>query len=305
MLKEMLIVLGILFVVSGGLITFYYTNLKAEQEQLIIQTNEVESMEVKTQLSMFMDSMRFDKNNLSYSFVECNEKMKDRMKKAFRIVSNETGVLYFYESENPEILIYCSEQTKEQRNTTYVAGEGGPNKVILSDLYSLIIDGKIYLHEMKRESCEYPIVEIHELLHVFGFDHINNKSKVLYPYINCQQRITEDIISELQRIYSEKPLADINLKNLSATTHGTYLDFEITVQNRGLIKAENIILEISANNKTVETLEIENLTPGISQTIKAKNLFVKSLNIKQVKFKVNTSTEEYFQNNNQLVAITN
>lgn len=306
MLKGVIIVLWILLLISGGMMSYYYLNLKAEEKQLIIQTNEAENTNIKSRLSMFMDDMRFDTNNISYAFSECSEDAKTRMKAALQIIANETQIISFYENENPKIMVYCSDQIGEQRNNTFVAGEGGPNKVILSELYPLIVDGKVYLNKQeKRDICEYPVVEIHEVLHVFGFDHISNKSKVLYPYVSCSQRITSDITSELVRIYSEKAKADLTLKNLSAKTHGTYLDFEITIQNRGLIEAKNITLTITGNEKSIEEVQIENLEPGISQTIKAKNVFTKSMDIKQVTFKVTTNTEEYFYENNQLTAITN
>lgn len=305
MLKGVLIVLWILLLISGGMMTYYYLNLKAEEKQLIIQTNEAESANIKSKLSMFMNDMRFDTSNISYTFIDCKEDAKERMRNAFQIVTNETGILHFYENGEPKIVIYCSDQLGEERNNTFVAGEGGPNKVILSDLYPLIVDGKVYLNKQEeRDRCEYPVVEIHELMHVFGFDHISNKSKILYPYVSCSQRITPDITSELIRIYSEKAKADLTLKNLSAKTHGTYLDFEITIQNRGLIEGKNISLAISGNKNLIEAVQIENLEPGISQTIKAKNVFTKSLDIKQVTFKVTTDTEEYFYENNQLTAVT-
>lgn len=306
MFKGILVVLWILLLVSGGMMAFYYLNLKAEEKQLIIQTNEAESANIKSKLSMFMSDMRFDTSNISYTFIDCKEEVKERMKKAFEIITNETGIIHFYENSEPKISIYCSDQVGEQRNNTFVAGEGGPNKVILSDLYPLIIDGKIYLNkQQERDKCDYPVVEIHELLHVFGFDHISNKLKVLYPYVSCSQRITQDITSELIRIYTEEAKADLTLKNLSAKTHGTYLDFEITIQNRGLIGTNNVSLTILGNEKLIEQVPIENLEPGISQTIKAKNLFTKSLDIKQITFKVTTNSEEYFYENNQLTAITN
>ncbi len=305
MLKSVIIVLWILLLISGGMMTFYYVNLKAEEKQLIIQTNEAENTNIKSRLSMFMNDMRFDTRNISYAFSECPEEAKERMRNAFGIITNETQIIYFYENENPKITIYCSDHLGEQRNNTFVAGEGGPNKVILSELYPLIVDGKVYLNKQReKDVCAYPVVEIHELLHVFGFDHISNKSKVLYPYVSCSQRITSDITSELIRIYSETAKADLTLKNLSAKTHGTYLDFEITIQNRGLIETKNVTLKITGNEKLIEEVQIENLEPGISQTIKAKNLFTKSMDIKQVTFKVNTNTEEYFYENNQLTAIT-
>ena len=39
--------------------------------------------------------------------------------------------------------------------------------------FKTIEKGKIAL--FKESKCEYPVVELHEISHVFGFDHIDNK----------------------------------------------------------------------------------------------------------------------------------
>jgi hypothetical protein len=228
------------------------------------------------------------------------------MKRVFQIISEETQTVYFYESALPKIVIYCSEQKGEERESSYVAGEGGPNKVILLDLYPLIVDGKIYLYSQeKKNNCEYPVVEIHELMHVFGFDHINKTNEVLYPYVNCEQRLTEDIVNELKRIYTEKPKADLILKNLSVMTHEMYLDFNLTILNRGLIVSQNVSLLITSPEKTVYTSPIEDLQPGISQTINVKNILIKSISLNQLTFKTTTNSEEYFYENNEATATSN
>ncbi len=280
--------------------------LKTEDKSFLIETNEETIVNVSTQLSMFRNNMRFDTNNISYSFVECDETNTNRMKRVFQIISEETQTVYFYESALPKIVIYCSEQKGEERESSYVAGEGGPNKVILLDLYPLIVDGKIYLYSQeKKNNCEYPVVEIHELMHVFGFDHINKTNEVLYPYVNCEQRLTEDIVNELKRIYTEKPKADLILKNLSVMTHEMYLDFNLTILNRGLIVSQNVSLLITSPEKTVYTSPIEDLQPGISQTINVKNILIKSISLNQLTFKTTTNSEEYFYENNEATATSN
>jgi len=297
------IIIILLLVSSAFLFWTYYNQLPSEQRQFLVSSNEELNVNATNQLSMFMENMRFDTNNISYSFAECNKKSQDKMKQAFQIVSNDTGNIYFYESQSAKIIIYCSQQKGEQRNTTFVAGEGGPNKVILLDLYPLIVDGKIYLYKQENEeNCEYPVVELHELMHVFGFDHINKTNEILYPYVNCEQRITPDIINELKSLYAEKPKVDLTLQNLSAIMHGKYLNFNVTILNRGLISTTNVSLKVSSAEKTIETIEIDDLSPGISQIITVKNILVKTNNQDNITFKVTTNEEEYFYENNQLTA---
>jgi len=306
MSKIILWIILLLVIVSGFFFIATYGNLKIEEKQFFTQTNNEQYINATNQLSMFLPNMRFDTNSISYSFIECDRNSQDRMKLAFQIISDETKDIIFYENQFPKIAIYCAQQKDEQRNTTYVAGEGGPNKVIISDLYPLIVDGKIYLYkQVNKKNCEYPIVELHELMHVFGFDHINKTNEILYPYVNCDQRITSDIIDELKRLYSEKPKADLTLQNLSALMHGSYLDFNITILNRGLISTTNISLLISGPSSPIETLKVDSLSPGVSQIITVKNILVKSNNQNPLTFKVTTKEEEYFYENNQLTTSNN
>jgi len=275
-------------------------------KQFFIETNGELNINATNQLSMFMPNMRFNSNNISYSFVECSDYSQTRMKQAFQIISNETNNIYFYENRLAQIIIYCSQQREEKRNSTFVAGEGGPDNLINLSLYPLINSGKIYLYEQKNnKDCSYPIVELHELMHVFGFDHINDSSKILYPYISCKQRITPDITTELNKIYSKEPKADLTLQNLSANTHGNYLDFNITILNRGLISSINVSLDILNGEKIIDSITIEDLSPGISQIMTVKNIVIKTNNLNQIKFKVTSDSEEYFYENNQLTATVN
>lgn len=155
MSKVTLFILLALILVSGFIFMNTNGKLKTEDKSFLIETNEETIVNVSTQLSMFRNNMRFDTNNISYSFVECDETNTNRMKRVFQIISEETQTVYFYESALPKIVIYCSEQKGEERESSYVAGEGGPNKVILLDLYPLIVDGKIYLYSQeKKNNCE-------------------------------------------------------------------------------------------------------------------------------------------------------
>ena len=284
----------------------YYNQLPGEAKQFFVKNNEELNVNATNHLSMFMDNMRFDTSSISYSFVDCDKDAQDRMKKAFQIVSDETKEIIFYESQSAKIIIYCSEKKGEERNSTFVAGEGGPDNLVNLSLYPLIGSGKIYLYgQTDKPYCDYPIVELHELMHVFGFDHINKTNEILYPYVKCDQRMTSDIVDELKRLDSIKPKADLTLQNLSVNLRGNYLDFNITILNRGLISARNISLEIAGTERVIETVPIGELSPGISQTITARNILLKTNNRNQISFKVSTTTEEYFTENNQLMATSN
>lgn len=274
------------------------------REFFIIQPDNTIPENTSKSLVMFMPNMRFATNNISYSFSDCDQTKEDRILNALQIVTNQTGVIYFYESDSPPmIIVYCSEQKGEQRNNSFVAGEGGPNKVIELDLYPLIIDGKIYLYDSKTpDKCSYPVVELHELMHVFGFDHLADQSTILYPYVDCNQRLTSNIVDELKRLYSVKAESDIQVKNLNVTTSGRYLNFEIIVSSKGLIKAENVNLEIYDTKGKIGNYSLGNIDTGVSQSLTIKNMPLPLRQVTDLTFKITTTTPEYFYNNNEATA---
>jgi hypothetical protein len=299
-----LIILLLIFSLSFLGYGIYKKVPQGTREFFILQPEATIPENTSKELVMFMPNMRFATNNISYSFSECDSATKNQTLKAFEIVSQKTQSIYFYESQNsPMISIYCSEQKGEQRNNSFVAGEGGPNKVIESDLYPLIIDGKIYIYDSRsKDKCEYQIVELHELMHVFGFDHLANKSTILYPYVDCEQRLTDDIVSELKRLYSVEAKSDIKIKNLSATTSGRYLNFEIVVSSRGLIKADNVNVEILDTTGKIGNFSLGNIDTGVSQSMKIENMMLPLRQITDITFKISTTTPEYFYDNNEATA---
>lgn len=288
-----------------------YQNMPGELMDLeIVLPKDNSSLEnVSEKLEMFYPNMRFASNSLSFGFAgECTPNKKERVYEAFEIISNETKILSFKETlDNPIITIFCSEVEKETTENTYVAGEGGPEKLLNSTLYPLIGGGRVYLYGTKGGSdCEYPVVEIHELMHVFGFNHITNKSSILYPYLDCDQRFDAEIISELIRLYSIEPKAELKIKNATASKSGIYLNFNIEIENIGLIDAKNSVLEIQTNeNSIIDEFELDDIEPGTTQTLKVQNLKLPSRNTNEIVIEIKTSTEEFYIDNNFLEAKLN
>lgn len=290
----------IVIILSSGYIYHNFFKEEPEMLEVLVDLSKNPEISMTNELSMFKPLMRFDTDEISYSFDDCEEIKKKRMKNAFDILSKETGAFIFYENDyDPMITIYCKDPKEEKRDTIFVAGEGGPNRILPLDLYPQIIGGSIYLYRGENtKECEYPVIELHELLHVFGFEHINDTKKVLYPYLDCNQRLTEDIISEIKKLYSEKAKADIFIEDLETFTDKKYLDFSITVTNRGLLIAENTTLRISSQESEIYSYSLGTVSPGVSQRISTKNVPIKPKNAKQLTFKITTNTEEYFSDNN-------
>jgi hypothetical protein len=251
--------------------------------------------------------MRFAQKDLDYFFSpECSDQKKNRIIEALNIISTKTEILKFTEttSENADIDIICSDSQKQVKPNQFIAGEGGPDEFLNLSLYPLIVSGEVLLYDtLYKNKCDTPLVELHELLHVFGFDHINNKSSVLYPYYSCNQQLDDLIVSELRRLYSIPAKAELHFTNASASKNGKYLDFTIPIENRGLIEAKNVIILVSSENKKITQFEMNNISPGSTKSIIIQNQLLPSKSTSEVEFKITTETPEYFLEDNQITAI--
>ncbi len=284
---------------------FVYLNLPGEVRPLsVTDYNMLDDVEgVSSEVKQFVPNMRFNHNQLTYSIDEnCEIQKQQRMKQAFDILESETQhISFFPQQENPDIIIACSKEAMQKSAHTFIAGEGGPSKFLNLSLYPLILEGQILLYEdLYDVECEKPVVEIHELLHVFGFDHIDDKSSVLYPYFSCDQELNQDIIDSINTLYSIQPKAELFFQNITATKSGRYLNFEAVVENQGLIPAENIELIILEKDKEVKTFDMKELKMGSYQKLEVENLRLNSRSSEEVEFKITSSTSEFDLENNKI-----
>lgn len=259
----------------------------------------VNSTEATATLTQFLPNMRFNHSDITYNFESaCSSDRMQRMESAMEDLSQRTKIITFRASINPDIKIYCSKEKPKDQNS-YVAGEGGPEGVVNLSLYPLIGGGKITLYDdLYQKKCENNIVEMHELLHVFGYNHVQNKSSLLYPYFNCNQKMTEDIITDLVRLYSVTPKAELYFDKLIATKSGVYLNFETNIPNQGLIEGKNVKLIISSGNAKIEEIPFGEITSGTTQTAKLTNLKLPSRSITSIKFEITSDTAEFDKTNN-------
>jgi hypothetical protein len=146
---------------------------------------------------------------VSYRLVNedvCGSGEAYRIRKAFFNIENETnGTVSFEEVEEYEdITITCHagfdkslmEDGKITTATTTPYGIGNLIEKASIDFYDTK-EGKI------ASNCgRYPDVEVHEILHAFGFGHVDDRYNIMSPtQLYCPTRINDNIIEKLVEIY--------------------------------------------------------------------------------------------------------
>jgi len=308
--KFFLVVISVLIIAS--LTTYYvYTQLPSEMQNFDLSYNSTgnlpEDISASSEITQFFPNMRFNHNQISYKFHDgCSQEKIINMENAFSIISEKTKTISFYNTNSDaDIEITCSEEESQKTKNTFVAGEGGPTEFYNNTIYPLIVKGTIILYKPKYETskCSEPIVELHELLHVFGFEHLDKKDSIMYPYLDCNQKLDDEFIEYLVALYSIEPKAELEFKNLNASKSGKYLDFNVSVENRGIIDAEKVSLKISSSGKEIKSFDLEDIEVGLLKTLSVKNLVLLSRNTNTIIFEVILMEDEYDKQNN--IAVLN
>ena len=249
---------------------------------------------------VFLKNLRFNHNDISYSIDSfCSDVRRDAMVEAFGLFEWMTKDVSFYAVDGEaDIDMECSDNFVMLGRGLFAAGEGGPSRIINTSRFKLIEKGRIFLYNDPR--CDYPIVELHELGHVFGFAHSEDPSNIMYNVSRCEQRMTADMIELIDALYEIEALADIRISNLSATGRGKYLDFNLTVLNDGLLDADDVELTIVSDGLVAEVFDVGDIDVGFGRTLCVVNLRLSSKNFDSVDFYVDKDDviREFDERNN-------
>lgn len=308
LLRTINILISIFLILIILFLSYYiYLNLPRNPEKLNINNNPSFEPIITSEVKQFYPNMKFNHNKISYIIgKDCDSEKRLRMEKAFQELSSKVPILIFYESESgPEIKISCTKNDEVNIDKKhFVAGEGGAKEIIQTGNYNIITNGIILLYEntkIKSKDCDYPNIELHELLHVLGFDHSESKKSIMYPYIeSCDQVLDQSVINQLKELYSKENLPDLYFDKINVTKRGIYLDFDLTAKNSGSIKAQKVILTIMDGDTIIEEKYLGDLDFGSGITLKTTNLKLKRLNPEQISFILDKNNEirESNENNN-------
>lgn len=225
MKKENIIVfMGILLIIFSFIMLFVWIRTKNSEmiagravtefdnykEEIKNIANKLkESAEEERDMFSSTDKPHWKHMPLVYKFNEerlCEDEQKKRIKSAFQEVEKETkNIINFAEGDNPDIIISCYHYKKESE---YFLNKTIGEANIFRD--NNIIDKAIINLYQVNDSCNLPSKEIHEILHVFGYQHTEDENSILYPEENCKDRVDEefiidkDIIKGLIEIYGKK-----------------------------------------------------------------------------------------------------
>jgi len=313
-----LIAVIIVFVALFFSLSYLYQNLPQDPIKMTANTTEFEPTQIIDYgaTPVFAENLRFNHNNISYSIEpSCSEVRITAMREAFGIFEEKMKVISFREVAHAgvpseegkdgeaDIMVGCSDEFIELGEHLFAAGEGGPSEIINMSHFKVIQKGKILLY--RDPQCDRPVVELHELLHVFGFDHTSDPKSLMYNTTNCDQKITIDMIDLIKRLYSINPLPDARISELSASKKGIYLDFNITILNEGLTGIENINLSLIANGKEIDTIIFDEIGIGYKKTLRVTDMKLPSRNIETIDFVIDyKSMVEELNEDNNLVQMT-
>jgi len=139
-------------------------------------------------------------NHLTYTFPKnCTKLQRDKMIAAMNYIVNNTRTsLTFTEVADgcPDIIITCLNVSDMLEDTIGTA----QSSYFDEGYYSVITKSEIEL-TLGDQLCPLPNVQIHELMHSFGFDHTNDPSDIMYEKFGCAQTLKDDLKDDLERIY--------------------------------------------------------------------------------------------------------
>lgn len=293
MIKAVLTIILIVLIVIVAYLgyDFYDTNFSSILNFNVNYTMLAETPSYNGSLQYF-DNMRFSSVNINYKIgQECDLTRRSDMIAAFDYLENKT-ILRFSESSAAQIDVSCSEDEIEQPGNYLVGGRGGANYLISSG-YNLIPNGSIILYDYDR--CQLPLVPLHELLHVLGFNHSSSETSVMYPISSCSQALTNDIVKEIDRLYSIPSLPDLHFSDVSAFIRGSYVNLNFTVRNSGIVDAESVNVSwYAASERGI--FELEEIEAGAGKIFYVTNL--KTGKVDELNLSIVSSAELNFENNN-------
>ncbi len=147
---------------------------------------------------------------LTYRIYNCTEYQSNRIVRGFLRIENETNYTVKFKAiqndSNPDIGVYCRKDYKQSVEPGYLTS-GDSAYSVSSANSNLIMKAEINFYGITSSTYSsgctiYPDIEIHEILHGFGYGHNDSTKSIMYPsHVMCGFKIDDNIISELKKNY--------------------------------------------------------------------------------------------------------
>ncbi|MEK6910626.1 MAG: matrixin family metalloprotease [Nanoarchaeota archaeon] len=299
---DLILVIVLLGALLFGLQFFYneYYNVDSLTESFVADNPETLSG-LTEQSKQFYPGMRFSEKEIGYNFAdECDDLKKENVRKAFSILDARTIVSFSENADIEGISILCSKiAPKAEDKGHFVAGEGGPTKILNASVFYIIKEAQIELY--RDEKCETPNIALHEILHALGFDHNSNEKSILYPITSCEQEIDDALINSINALYKIESLPDLAITKVDLNKTGRYLNFEIVLSNQGLQNYGESKLFVHGGGEQIGEFKIDEIEVGHSKIFSVTNLKISNdANIVSFEVESSVSRNEMNMNNNKV-----
>lgn len=228
--------------------------------------------QIYSNYSQFYPNMRYQNRNISY-WIEpsCGETKTNGILRALEMLSANTSLRFYPTDKNAEIKYLCSKTSPSpEKETHYIAGEGGPIEIINASAYSIILTGEVALY--KSEKCDEPKVTMHETLHALGFNHNKDPKSIMYHLTSCDQEMDEYLIRDINNLYVAETLPDLAIERVIANKTDGYLNFNIVVSNIGLKGAEGAVLKVYSDGSQIKEFNLGAIGLGTKKSLAATGI---------------------------------
>ncbi len=292
--------LSLIFIIIVMSLLILYWFVPITESEFFIQNQGSDFSIGKTaQAKQFYENMRFPDKKISYRIdEECTLQKKDDIIRAFQALEEDTILDFYAVNQNEEITIYCDSTTKIEEGL-FIAGEGGPTNITKAGEFNIITKGKILL--FRESKCPRPNIAIHELLHVLGFDHVDDPNDIMYEISKCGQEISPITIDVINLIYSIPSYSDLIFENITANMQGKYLNVNMSIRNNGFKDAGQAKIIIYANDIAVKEVNLDPLKIGHGRIISLTNVWIGQLSVKNIRLEITASYDELKKENNEVL----
>lgn len=271
-LGNVILLIVLLGAFGYGAYMFYdaYTNQTSFSQNFVANSPEV--LKLPDYSKQFYPNMRFSESRLSYHIEEvCDDSKRKSAREAFALIDLMTIISFHEVNTDGDIEVICSKNAPfTEKKDYFVAGEGGPTKILNASAFYVIKKAQIEL--FKDETCDKPNVAIHEIFHALGYDHTKNSDSIMYPVTNCKQAIDEELIASINSLYSITSEPDLAISKVDLNKTGRYLNFEVVVNNFGLRDSLNSTLYASSSGEKVGEFTLDEIKAGHAKVFTVTNL---------------------------------